>query len=721
MPSIQNLTPPADQELSCNISATTALFVYDDLTSITSGITRVGSFVSGPSAGTIAYGTSVASAGRRTDTWNVTNLTSIGTYVFRVEYRNACGSVFNDFSVTTSRTPGDVNAGSDIILPCNTLTAIPIGTVSAPGGYTWTQISGPNTASIVNAGTSTPTMSGLIQGLYGMRLQINGGKQCAIKTDTMLVKVTQNVPVTATTDPGGTICAGSYRLNGNIPQPEETGTWTVSPSAGVSFIPNANAPNAVATGLATNTTYSFTWTVSNSCGSIASSQTVVTNGVQGPPAPDAGTDICLAAGSVNAALTGSDAGSSSLTWTAISPGSVVVSPNNRNSAIIFSGGTGVYLFEYRLNTAGCNDLTDTIAVSINHATAANAGVDQDQCAASIPYTATLTGVTAAPAGAVSTWSLTAGGIANISTPALTSTTVTDMIAGLYVFEYKIQTGSCLASTDQMIIRIAGEPSAANAGIDISQCNVTGSTNIALAATPVVTGTGYWQLIGSPVGAGTATLSNAASPTSNLSGLTQGVYSLRWTVTNGPVCTDKTDDVTISIGANANAGVDISYCNVSSVNLTGNGNTTGTWTLFSGPTSSTITTNSGNTATATDLVSSSPYSSYTYRYSLPGYGSCAATQDDILVRVYPAPSQANGNADVELCFSQTSVTLTGVAPTTGTASWVRVSGPTPNPTAGTATVNAYDTTLNISTAGLYVYNYSVNTTAPVWPLQTRCRS
>ncbi len=710
-PTFQNLTNPPDQELACNAIATTVQFSYDDLPTITTGITRVGTFITGPSTGTIAYSTSAASAGTRTDNWNIAALTSIGTYIFRVEYRNACGSVFRDIAITTSKTPGDINAGSDIVLPCNTLTAIPIGNVSIPGTYNWTQVSGPNTATIVGGSTNTPTMSSLIQGVYKMRLQISGGVGCAPKTDDMLVTVTQNAPTIASTGANATVCAGSYQLAGNQPNSWEVGTWTASPSIGISFSPNANSHSAVATGLADTTTYTFTWTVSNSCGSVNSSQTIVTNTKQSPAPPNAGADICLPFGSTSTSITATNPGAATLIWTALTTGSTVTSPNVSSTTVNFTGGTGIYLFECRLSVAGCNDLADTVAVSINHNITANAGTDITICAASLPQSLLLNGTSTA-VGAISNWSQLSGPAgAIIETPNNSSTNINNMTSGLYVFQYDVTAGNCAASTDFINIRISAEPSTADAGPDQSKCAVLAATAVTLAAVAPTIGTGYWQIISSPQGAGTATITNSTSPTATVSNLTQGTYTLRWTVTNGPVCADKTDDMIISVSTQANAGVDVSYCNIASINLTGNANTTGTWSFVSGPAGSTITTNSPNTAVVTDLVTSIPSSNYIFRYSLPIYGACPATTDDIGVKVYPTPSQASGGADVEVCYNQSLATLTGNSPTSGTASWAWVSGPTPNPTAGIANTNKSDTNLNVTKAGLYTYNYSINTTTP----------
>lgn len=95
--------------------------------------------------------------------------------------------------------------------------------------------------------------------------------------------ITVSVPPTTSSNGGNQIlaqCATSTTLTGNTPA-VGTGTWTASPSAGVTFSPNANTPGATANGMTPGTSYTFTWTIASAgCPSSASSLTVTTS--QGP-------------------------------------------------------------------------------------------------------------------------------------------------------------------------------------------------------------------------------------------------------------------------------------------------------------------------------------------------------------------------------------------------------------------------------------------------------
>lgn len=710
---ILSLSEPANQELACDVQATSFSITYTEIANITAGITRTGVRISAPAAiGSIVLGTSTASGGVRTDVWNVAGMTNPGTYVFRVEYRNSCGSQYRDIAITVSRTPGIVNAGSDIRLPCNTLTANPIGSAATPGTYTWSQVSGPNTAVLSGINTLSLNMSGLIQGVYRMRMSISGGKSCAAKSDDMLVVVTQGAPTSATTGPNGNICAGRYRLSANTPNtPLETGTWTVTPSAGVTFSPNANTPNAVVTGLNTNTAYTFTWTVSNACGSVASSQILTTTSVQAPPVANAGADVCVASGTSTQALNGNTPSGATITWTALDAGSSV-SPTNTQATTATLTAPGTYRFEYALSATGCTTMRDTVIITRNQPLSANAGSDIDICAASVPATTTLTSSTPAPSGTTSTWTQISGPITTvIANPNSASTTVSNLQPGIYEFEYRIGNGGiCPDVSDIVVVRVVSEPSAAAAGLDQSLCNVTTSTVVNLAATAPTVGTGYWQVITGPPGS-TPTFSNQNLATSTLSNLMHGTYTLRWTTTNGAGCADKTDDVVINITAQANAKPDATLCNATNYQLSGNANTNGTWTFVSGTTTPTVNDNASNeTAVVTGLTTGvTTPNTYTMRYTIPAIGSCPSTFDDMVITNYPAPSQADAGLDREICFNTNTITITGNTPAVGRGSWVRESGPN-TPTAGVANSTSQDTTLNGLIAGLYIYRYEVNTNA-----------
>jgi hypothetical protein len=704
---VTNLVISPNQDLACGNTSTTFDVTYDNNFS---NITKLYKLISGPfsninigSAGTTYNGTT------QTDTWSVSNLALQGTYLIQIEYQTECGTQFKTIAITTSIMPGSVNAGSDPIIPCNATVANPIGSVNGAGLYIWSQVSGPNMATLLNQNTLSLNMSNLISGVYNMRLTLSGGKTCPAISDNMIVKVASSPPPTATTGVDKTICTGNIQLAANTPNATDNGVWTVTPSAGLSFLPNANTPNAILSGMQASTTYTLRWTITNSCGSTFDEQILTTTSVNGPALPNAGLDACLPNGTTTKSLTGSTPGASNtVSWTALTAGSSVSPTNTQNATATFTGGPGTYRFVYTLGVAGCASLTDTVAFTVNQSITANAGADFDFCASTTPAIITLNATTP-PAGTTGTWSNLSGPASiTITSATSASTTVTGLLPGVYEFEYRISTGGiCPDVVDNVIVRVTAGPSAANAGPDQSVCNVTTATVLTLAATAPTVGTGSWSIVSGPKGSSdyfglTAKFSDPLLAASKFSLLSIGTYTLRWTVSNGPGCANSTDDVIISVSAAANAGSDFNLCNSTATTLSGNQNAIGTWSFISGPAGYTLTTITSSKSIVSNLVAPG---TYTFRYTVAAVGACLATTDDVTFINYPAPSQAFAGADKQLCFNDNTVTLTGNTPTNGIGTWNYISGPPPVPALSGTTPNI---TLTSLMPGLHVLQYSINT-------------
>ncbi|MBS1659486.1 MAG: hypothetical protein JST68_00400, partial [Bacteroidetes bacterium] len=127
-------------------------------------------------------GPSVASFG--TSTQAATTATGLvqGTYTFQLTVKDNSGVTANDqVKVTVNAAPvvpgpPSASAGTDqtITLPTNsaTLTGSGSETNGTIVGYTWTQVSGPSTATIGSAGSATTSVSGLVQGAYVFQLTV---------------------------------------------------------------------------------------------------------------------------------------------------------------------------------------------------------------------------------------------------------------------------------------------------------------------------------------------------------------------------------------------------------------------------------------------------------------------------------------------------------------------------------------------------------------------
>jgi hypothetical protein len=126
---------------------------------------------------------------------------------------------------------------------------------------------------------------------------------------------------------------------------------------------------------------------------------------------------------------------------------------------------------------------------------------------------------------------------------------------------------------------------------------------------------------------------------------EGVYQLKWTANNGVYCPSQESGImTVTVRENATANVLAGgTCNASVVQLVGNNGTSGAWTQVTGPNISDITPNAPNAAIASGLIPGT----YTFRYTLPAVGSCAATSATTSITLYAEPTIALAGADQNL--------------------------------------------------------------------------
>ncbi len=178
--------------------------------------------------------------------------------------------------------------------------------------------------------------------------------------------------------------------------------------------------------------------------------------------------------------------------------------------------------------------------------------------------------------------------------------------------------------------------------------------------------------------GTGDIADANDPNSGVSGLSVGLNTFRWTVTNGP-CAPATsiDQVNIYVFDNSqsiSAGPDQSICTpVTSASM---GATpaifpaTGQWTLLSGSG------NISNPSSPTTSVTGLGIGDNVFQWTISN-GSCdpAVLTDTVTITLYnDAQADANAGADIDICTPQSTVSLSGNAvafPATGL--WTVVSG------------------------------------------------
>jgi len=273
----------------------------------------------------------------------------------------------------------------------------------------------------------------------------------------------------------------------------------------------------------------------------------------------------------------------------------ILTPNASTTQIANLDGSSTYEFTYTITNAAtlCDDsATVTIRYSTNPITiTANGGNDiMAACGVTevdIPFITTGNGTNAFSiiSGPSDSGIVNPGSFQNTSSPL----TIDFDVEGTYTIALRrsvsgsVQTG-CNEGTDAINVTISLTPTASNAGTGQNlACNVT-STSVT--GNAITTGTSLWSQVSGP---SAATIASPFSQTTNLTDLIPGIYTFRYTVSGGNVCSPTAEsDVQVVVSSNAGivtaAGPDQNACFGTPLQLLGNTppseNLVGTWTIDS---------------------------------------------------------------------------------------------------------------------------------------------
>ena len=239
-----------------------------------------------------------------------------GTYTFQLTVTDAKGVTASDqvkVTVNPAATPPPstftVSAGPDVTisLPSNTVKLAGVATVK--GGVVasckWAQVSGPNTAGISGGGSITPTITGLIQGTYVIKVTLvsQSGKTA---TDQMTLTVNNN-PIAGLTF---TVSAGpdvyiysptnSYKIAGASATVKGYSVsncrWTQVSGPSAAGISGGGSISPTVTNLVTGT-YQFEVNITSNTGIVAKDRMNVNVNVAksagAPSGVDGGTGLAL--------------------------------------------------------------------------------------------------------------------------------------------------------------------------------------------------------------------------------------------------------------------------------------------------------------------------------------------------------------------------------------------------------------------------------------------
>jgi gliding motility-associated-like protein len=624
-------------------------------------------------------------------------LTVPGTY--RVEMSlnsgDGCPTVYDYVDVTVSRPPTGANAGSNQNFACVATSTQLAGNnpiLTGQGTGHWSQISGPNQATLATPDNYICDVKNTVVGAYKFRWTISGGNNCPTNYDDITVIIPDSSTTKANAGADKVVCYNSpVSLSGNNFRADETAIWTSIPG-GVTFSDKSN-PSTTASGLAPNTTYTFIYTITNSCGLFTRDTVkVTTTAASGPSVANAGANQCLPAGTADIQLHGNIPTSGIGTWTKLSGPACTISNTNSASTTVTNTSNGTYQFVWTISATGCANATmDTVTATISAATTpADAGADVTVCASQV----TLHGNT--PSNGTGAWTQIDGdGNAVLSSPTFPSPTVSNLFTGAYTYRWTISNGACPSTEDDVTLRISSPPSTAIGGADINMCNIIPS-GINLDAASPASGVGQWVQVSGP---NEAHIVNPSLKNALVYGFVSGNYIFRWTVTGGPSCAQSTDDIALNISEPAKAGNDQKLCNAIATQLTGNFGSSGIWSQVFGPSTHMVQVPGSRTATVDGLTVGS---SYTFRYTIPAIIGCPSTFDDVVV-TNGVVSTPNAGIDDAYC-NATSFKVNGNPPAPGeTGVWSILSGPT-GPYFADAT--RPDATMKAAIPGTYILSWTL---------------
>lgn len=220
--------------------------------------------------------------------------------------------------------------------------------------------------------------------------------------------------------------------------------------------------------------------------------------------------------------------------------SLVNLSNTNNAVVIYT----ITPYAFTPSNIGCNGTPFTYTVTARpKPTVSITNSSASICTGSstnIQFTSSIPGsmyiwVSSAIAGTITgNTSNAVASATNTITNILTNTSPTNAIVRYIITNTSPAGCSNIDSTDVLVYGASG---LANAGPDQLLCNA--SASLLAAANPLL-GSGTWSQLS---GAGTVIFGSASSPSSTISGMSNGNYQLQWTVTNGS-CSASSDTVVI---------------------------------------------------------------------------------------------------------------------------------------------------------------------------------
>ncbi len=570
------------------------------------------------------------------ETSGITGL-GIGTNKFVWTISNTCAINSDTVVIIRESPPTLANAGPNQTI-CSAVSLL-AGNTATIGTGIWNLASG--TGVVTSPNNPTSGVTGLTPGINKFVWTISN--TCSSSNDTVYITV-ESPPTLPIAGPNQQACIPNAVLAGNIPL-IGAGLWTLTSGAGTIISPTVPNSNVIGLPLGPNV---FTWTISNTCGTHSSNITIT--GVDAPTTSKAGADqnICTQ----NTSLHGNKATVGIGAWVLISGTGNITTPSDSLSTVTGLS-IGPNVFEWQINSF-CGNSSDQVTITVETPpTIAAAGLSTSVCASN-----TILAANQAIVG-TGTWTLGNLGTGTFGNIHSEISTVSNLSIGPNEFIWTIS-NSCSSSSRPVIITKVIPPTPAKAGNDSTFC----SSNGKLKGNFATIGVGRWTVI-----AGTGNITNQSDSLSTITGMSPGINTFRWTISNICDPVNNFDEVTFTIEDTptiANAGPDQNpLCNSNITNLAAVPATigTGVWTLSSG---------SGNFLSVNDpntQVTNVGFGVNVYKWTISN--TCGTSFDAISIVRFDSPTTALTSPIPPTCINHSK--LTGNVAVEGSGSWTIVKG------------------------------------------------
>ena len=626
---------------------------------------------------TVSMGTWSQSSGPTAVTFTDPNNTSTslnnlspGTYVFdwSLEFAN-CGVFSSDQVVVhVDELPLiPANAGVDITV-CGDLQTLNLNAIAPPiGTGMWTS----QNANVVEPSNPNSEVTNLQEGVNVFTWAVSNGACTNYSADQVIVNFLQQPSdIAQVLQSNLTICESEiddFSLEA-VANTNSTGTWVQIGGPTAITIEEPNNFSTAIQGLSPGT-FVFQWVLSfGTCGDYDQDELQITVDAIPDILAEAGEDITVC-GDQEINLSAIMPSTGSGIWT--SADAVITDASNPFTTVT-NLKLGTNTFIWTLSNGSCQDYSSDVMI-INYLEEPEEQaliLNNDLTICESDLAAVLLNAVA-PTDADGTWSQTSGpSTVTIDQPNESTSSVQGMTSGTYTFDWSLSFGTCgTYSNASLSIEVSELPDEeAQTQMDVILC---GDPNQEITALTPSVGSGVWT-------SATSTIVDPSSPNTMVT-LVDGTNTFVWTLSNGACENYSSDELVIEYTASPTeqaqiitSDMEICASELSDIQLTAQSpsQSTGVWTMITGPNVPAIENPENIQTTVNDLIAGT----YVFAWTLSA-GSCVDfSLDQVTIEVVPVPDEDAMVIESEIVTCTTEdLSIEAFASSFGTGVWTSPTG------------------------------------------------